>query len=166
MISEKKEEEYERNKIQWRMHTHMSRCWLQPYGEDALVSFWQQDISAGEIRMEMCPSSDSREGVSEGDSGSLQIWGLLKYVKRSWWLLGPTGDGNLPSGNPQWVRAGGTAWHMHWALVVVLDLCHQPCGVVAQGRCGVQQGLCGSALLKGHLLGQGALSLLCLMWQR
>lgn len=109
----------------------------------------------------MCTSSDS----SEGHLGSFQIWGLLKYVKRSLCLLGHTGRGNLTSGSPQWERAGGTAWHMHWALML-LDLCHQPHGVVAHGRCGAQQRPFGSALLKGYLFGQGVLLLLCLMWQR
>ncbi|KAF2979581.1 hypothetical protein EK904_005637 [Melospiza melodia maxima] len=46
-------------------------------GADFSIMHYQQGISAGGISVEMCTSSDS----SEGDSGSFQIWGLLKYAK-------------------------------------------------------------------------------------
>lgn len=57
---------------------------------------------------------------SKGHGGSLQIWGLLKYVKKSWWPLAHAAVDNLTSGSPEWERAGGTAWHTHRALVLVL----------------------------------------------
>lgn len=74
MISD--EEEYERNKIQWRIH--VSRRSRQPFLGDALVSFWQryyQGICADEVNMEVCTSPGSKRGTRRltSDLGPFKI---------------------------------------------------------------------------------------------
>lgn len=106
----------------------------------------------------MCTSSDS----SEGHSGSFQIWGLLKYVKRSWWPLGHTSASSLTSGSPQWERAGGTCIeHLWWCWTSATS--HRGCGL-GQVWCSAEAlWLCSSQRAPAW---SGALLLLCHLWQR
>lgn len=89
------------------------------------------------ICKEMCTSFDS----SEGYSGSFQIWGLLIYVKRSWWQR-----------SHMWLQSGireptvGEAW---WHCVARVLSTHCSAGPLPPGTwgCGPGQVWCSAEAL-------------------
>lgn len=157
MISE---EEYERNKIQWSIR--VSRCSLQhPRGCTYFVL-------TALLGIHLCRWSQYGRAHSSifpvSNWGYSQVWRLFKTRKEelmatallTHWCQGAQSGRGLVAPCCTYIKCLSWCW----------DCGHQPRRVVAERWPGAQQRLHGSALLKGRLLDQGALLLLCLLGQR
>lgn len=129
---------------------------------DSVIS--KASVKAGEVNTEACANPDS--GEEHWLERISDLGPFLKHVEKSWWPLGHTVVDSLTWGSPEWEQAGGSALHVLRELVMVLGLLPPAVWVVAKRRSGTRQRLHGFALLRGHLLRQDALLMLCLVWQR